>query len=354
MVRPPVTFRDTVLLFGQLRENELAEELFARVDWSGVSARQLVHAFLDRAPRAGWELAEPAGFSPADWALTLFQSPAFRDGLPGRILRHFPGKQRLLFVHIPKSAGTDFIAAMNRSFPAISNQLSDAGLVSDTQLARRLGNLARKTGDASRMFMSGHVKLDTYLDEGMFRFKDRLMAIVRDPDEICVSFANYVTSRFAACPDLSAQDTQVWASLLGLTAADIAQIEPRALALGIVTKPGLQTSNPICSLLGDGTASSVLANLQRADIEITSRARYGDWLRQVWNLKWDQRANSSRQLIGWADLAGWQQARIKAGNTEDRIVFEAVEACLNQSGAVSVSGLEVAKALRPQIELQKD
>ena len=341
MLRAPATFAQTVGLFAGLRQDETVESLFARVDWSGVSARQLVHAFLDRPPADAGEAGDAAGSGPAAAAVALFGSGAFRDGLALRILRHFADKQRLLFVHVPKAAGTDFAAVMNRTYPPVSNQLSDAELFPAPQLARRLQNFARMSGDASCVFMAGHTKLSTYLDEGYFRFTDRLVAILRDPNEICVSFANYVMKRFAACPDLSAQDTRAWARALGLTAAQIAGMEPRALGLALVTRPEMQTVNPICSLLGDGTARGTLDNLRRASIEITDTSRYEAWLRAGWGIGREGRINASPQLIGWDDLSGWQQARIAAGNEEDVVVYRAVMERLARTAALSVTGPEV-------------
>ena len=289
------------------------------------------------------EAAEPDGYDPAAAALALFHAGAFRDGLAGRILRHFPGKQRLLFVHIPKSAGTDFAATMNRVYPPVSDQLSDAELVPPAQLAQRLRHFARLAKDAACIFMAGHISLSTYLDDGYFRFGDRLFAIMRDPNEICVSFANYVVGRFASCPGpLGAGHAGVGGGA-GADGRRHRAHGPARVRAGAGHAARHADGQSICSLLGDGTARGTLDNLRRAAVEITTAAHYTAWMREAWGIERDGRINSSPQLISWEDLPAWQQARIAAGNAEDRVVFDAVVGCLARLGGRSVCGVEVSK-----------
>jgi hypothetical protein len=342
MLKAPTTFRETMLLFGRMNAQFDVPELFAQVDWSGVTRRQLTHAFLDRPPANAAEAHEEPGFNAQTAALALFAAPEFRDGIATRLLRGFPAKKRFLFVHLPKAAGTDFKAAMRQVLPCSDNALGEPELVSQLKLAERLRQFGRIIQPSDTIFMGGHISLSWFLDENLFRFGDRMATVVRHPYEICVSMANYIVHRFDLNPDLSAPDTRGWAGVLRLTREDIAKMDRQVLALALVARANIMPVNPICRLLGDGTAQGTLDTLSRAPIEITSIERYSEWLRQNWSLDRKQRGNASPQRIAWNDLSAWQKGQIIEACHEDKIVYEAVMARLSRTDALSVTGPEVA------------
>jgi hypothetical protein len=343
MLPAPASLRETILLFGHLRPALGVGNLFARVDWSGVSRRQLVHAFLDRPPATAAETLEPPGWDPAGAAMHLFTAPEFRADLARRLLQTFSDKQRLLFVHVPKAAGTDFTATMRNTLPYVGSEMNDPAHVPEDALAKRLRRLARALDRSDTIFMGGHIGLSWFLDQRLYRLQDRLVAILRHPRDICLSMANYVVHQFAEDAGLTRPDTRSWASVLGLGAGQIAALDPTRLALMVATHPGLQPVNPICSLLGDGTAAGTFATLMRAPIEITTTAQYSAWLHASWGLQRETRVNASRQVIVWDDLSPWQQSRIEAGCQQDYPVYEVVLAGLERNGTLSITGPDVAR-----------
>ena len=349
MFKTPSTFRQLVVLFGRTAPGSDARALFSQVDWTGVTKRQLVHVFLDRPPQGLAEAWQDEDFDPVEAACALFASDVFRNDLVMRLLRHFPGRKRLLFVHLPKSAGTDFQEAMSRVLPFVASTWLSTEQVESRELRHLLRGFARAVDKHDTIMVGGHVPLSWYLDEGAYRLHDRIVAILRDPHEISVSFANYVVHRFTSDGDALRVDTQGWANKLGLKAAEVRAIPPRDLALSLVTRPGFQTFNPICSLLGDGTAARTLDNLARADIELTSVAQYGAWLRKNFGLEREKRSNAAPRLIGWEDLSPWQQGQIEAGCSEDRIVYDLAMQCLDRAGTLSVTGPEVVAFAQPTI-----
>ena len=332
-------------LFEGWKPRSGAQGVFEQVNWARASRRQMIHAFLDRPPANAAEAMEDADLDRPAFALELFASAAFRNDLAIKMLHSFPGKRRLLFVHLPKSAGTDFGAAMRGVLPFVHRGFESTELSPQPRLERQLNHFARLVRTEKYIFMGGHIKLGWFLDEGIFRFNDRLVAIVRHPHEICVSFVNYIMHRFRTVPDLSAPDTRGWSQLIGMTSFDAATVDQRALALSLATKPGIQPVNPICSLLGEGTAASAFDNMARAPIELTAVDRYSAWLKESWNIDREIRTNVSDPVITWNDLSPWQQTQIEASCAEDRIVYEAVMACLERSGALSVTGPEVVDSL---------
>ncbi len=339
----PRSFRETVQMFAQLPATGDVASLFSRVDWSGADAGAVAEAMTGQ-PQA---LAPPGsedgeGVGPAT-AAALFGAPGFRSFIAWRLLRSFPEKRRLLFVHLPRSAGTDFALAMRQRFPHAGDELEDAAFLPADRFATRLRDFARAIADADTVFMGGHMPLAGLVAGGLVRPQDRLVTILRHPHEVWLSFANAVVQRFLADPGLAEPDTGAWAKMLDLKREDVAAMDPRALALAVAGRPDLHPARPICSLLGDGTARGTLGLLGEVPVEITTLGKYPAWIKREWGIVHQARVNAAPKLIGWADLPAAQQESIAASCRADALVYGAVNACLEASGAMSVSGPELAR-----------
>lgn len=344
MPAAPTNLRETVLFFARLRAGQTAADVLAQIDWTGVSRRQIVHALLDRPPANADEARSDPGFDATAAATALFHSADFRIDLAARLMRHFPARKRIFFVHIPKSAGSDFMAAIHRKMPTVSLAFSDPEVLPPPRLAKRLADFARAVGGSDSIFMGGHTNLSWYLDSGLYRFGDRLLSVLRHPYEISVSLANYIVGRFQNCPDLTDQDTRIWAETLRMSAADIAALDPKALALALVVRPGVQAVNPICTFLGSGTAQSALANIERAPVEISCLSSYTPWLKETWGIDRDRRGNASTPYICWDDLSSVQQSQVKSACEEDIVFYDAAMKAFSREGRLSVTGEEIVAA----------
>lgn len=333
----PASLRELLRVLQRYRPDEGLDALFASVDWSGASPRQLAHAFLGRPPAGA---SAPAA-DPRAEARLLFGSDEFRRDLLRRILEAFPARQRLLFVHLPKCAGTDFEAAMDQAHACLHENIRSVGRYDDEELARRLHAFMRqiqKKGDT--IFVGGHVPLPWYIDSALYRYTDRLLTIVRHPHEIAISFTNYVLLCMKGDPNFETADTRYWGSLAGLQNFDPnwPASTVRELAHRIIATDGLLPVNPMCALLGDGTADSAFRNLARVDIEITHVALYTTWLRARWGLTRTFRANAAPRILTAGDLSGAEKARIAAACTEDMRLYNAITAKLESTGELSVTG----------------
>jgi hypothetical protein len=340
MRQAPSQFRDTLRLFLRYDPEQGLDHFFGSVDWSAASPRQLAHAFLDRPPLPGAShLPDPAAE-----ARRLFESDGFRRGLLRRVLMALPGKQRLLFVHLPKCAGTDFEVAMRPAHPSLHQGLDWIGATDAAGLAERLHLFVCQAQKADTVFVGGHVPLPWYIDNNLYRFDDRLMTIVRHPHEIAVSFANYVAHCMKSDPDFKTRDVRQWGSMAGIARFNPAWTDSmvKSLAQRLVTLPGLMPVNPICALLGDGTAATSFANLGRVDMEITDVTRYGAWLKARWGIERSVRANSAPQLVASTDLSAAEKACIEAASTQDMLVYTAIMRGLDSTGGLSVSGPQIA------------
>ncbi len=338
----PSRFRETLRLLARHDPARGLDNLFGSVDWSGASSRQLAHAFLGRPPADG---AAPLS-DPRAEARRLFESDEFRRGLLRRVVTAFPGKQRLLFVHLPKCAGTDFESAMRADHASLHQSLDWAGIVDAAEIATRLHGFLRQLQKSNTIFVGGHVPLRWYIDNELYRYEDRLMTIIRHPHEIAISFANYILHCMRGDPDFRTRDVKHWGGVAGIARYDPAWPAETVKELGrrIATQPGLMPINPICALLGDGTADATFRNLARVDIEITDVTRYSAWLKTTWGIDRKVRANAAPQVVSAADLSAGDRARIEAACTEDIKVYEAIMGRLRSTVGLSVTGPELGAA----------
>jgi hypothetical protein len=328
-----------VRLFAQYQPEPGLDGLFASVDWSAASPRQLSHAFFGRPPH---DAGEAAG-DPAVVARRIFESGMFRRDLLARVVAAFPSRERILFVHLPKCAGTDFEVAMKRLHPSLYQTLDWVEGGPD-DLARQLHAFARQLPKTDMIFIGGHVPLRRIIDNGLYRFTDRLVTIVRHPREIAISFANYVVMCMRGDPQFTTFDCRTWGAAVGLDHFDLgwSEAEVKKLARRFTASPDMMPANPMCDLLGDGTAAGALANLARVDIEVTHVANYTAWLRKRWGIERTIRANSAPRVIGAGDLSPAEKAAIVESYSEDMQLYARVIATIEAGGGLSVTGPQVA------------
>jgi hypothetical protein len=338
MIAAPTNLRELVRLFAQYQPEAGLDALFASVDWTGVSPRQLAHAFFGRPPHD----AEEAAGDPAAVARRIFESGTFRRDLLRRVIAAFPSRQRILFVHLPKCAGTDFEDAMKRVHPSLYQAL-DHGDAGPDNLARQLHAFARQLPKTDTVFVGGHVPLRWYIDNEMYRFTDRLVTIVRHPREIAISFANYVVMCMRGDPRFVTFDCRMWGSAVGIDHFDLewSEAEVKKLVRRISATRGMMPPNPMCDLLGDGTAAGTFGNLARVDIEITHVANYTAWLRKRWGIERIFRANAAPRVIGAGDLTMGEKGAIAESFSEDMKLYSRVIAAIEASGELSVMGPQV-------------
>lgn len=335
--------RDVFQLLALLDRDGGAEALLDRVDWSGATPRDIYHAFFDRPPDAP-DLAIPrADYSPRSHALGALRSAEFQDRAVLRALAAFPEKRRLLFVHIPKCAGTDLKDNLSINLPWLYQEMTQQGWTGPDALLAALQAFAIRVNIADSIFVSGHIPLDWYLQHRLYRAGDRLFAVVRHPLDIMLSLANYIIRRFFERPDCGAPDTREWADMLGMARFDPATPPAglRALAGRILTEPRIVHGRYLCHFLGTGTAESARAMLARVDIELTDTAHYREWLRAAWGIDSQSRGNASPPVLRAEDLDPEQRDALWDLCAEDRALHDRITAGIARRGDGRVFGPEL-------------
>lgn len=342
-LKPPARTRDILELLRLLDVDAGLAELLERVNWSGVTPRQIYLSVLNRLPESAEMSVPPADYSPLGHAEAALLSPEFQGTILNRVLVAYPEKQRLLFVHVPKCAGTDLIENLSASRPWLYEDMAKREWTSPDALMALLKQFAIRVGAADSIFVSGHIPLRWYIDHNLYRHGDRLFTVVRQPQDVILSQVNYVFKRFFEAPRCRHPDTREWADLLGMDMfdRDMPESELRKLGFRILSHPQIVTANYLCSCLGEDTAASAIEMMARCDIEITDTAHYNDWLRQSWGIESSSHANKSVPIIRTADLDAGQRNHVAQLCREDLKLYDRITTRMAQRRDTRIFGPEL-------------
>jgi hypothetical protein len=338
----PETPRQTFDLFSLYDRSQGLYNLLRQVDFAGRSARQLGYAALDGlAPTADQVSSVWQPETARDLLNDLLLSRDFQQNILRLFLEAFPEKRRLLFVHIPKCAGSDLSHHLVGRYPSIAEQLRTLPWIEKRLLFESLSDTVRRLHFSDTIFVRGHVNLADYLEQGLARRCDRLFTILRDPVDIAISQVNYILTRLktdAAAGEFQ-QDTQQWLPLLELEGM------PGELSDEFLFRRGeralrmreIVMSNSLCHWLGGGSAATVLERLAENEVELTNTQQYARWRRERWGIDADTRQNESIKFLTRNNLKPDDLAYLQDISLEDAKLYRAVEQHLERTGACAVT-----------------
>ena len=120
MQNSPTDLRSTFELFRFYRPEIGLQQLLRNSDVSQMSPRQIYQAVHDRAPETLEEALAPPDYDPIAHFVSAVSSKEFQTEIAGRLLRAFPEKRRLFFVHIPKTAGVELANHLQSRYASIN------------------------------------------------------------------------------------------------------------------------------------------------------------------------------------------------------------------------------------------
>jgi hypothetical protein len=343
-MKAPVRARDTLQLMALYDPYGGVESLADRVSWAGVSPRQIYHAILGRLPENGAVAVAPPGYSPRAHAAEALASPEFQQAIIRRVLHAYPEKERLLFVHVPRCAGTDLIENLSERYPALHADQADPAITPPERLFEHLKHFVLAAPLVDSILVSGHLTLRWYLESDLYRFQDSLFATIRHPHDIALSQVNHALERMLADPLLEHPELASWGEALGLRTID-PEMEPAALrALGrrLLEMPGLVPTDPLCTYLGEGTADSAIELMTRCDIELVDVSQYGVWLTRRWGIDSRTRHRASPGVLRPGDLDSRLRALLEERCAEDMRLYERILAAIDRAQGGFVTGPELA------------
>ena len=202
--------------------------LLSRLAFGGERPERTHYAAFGAYPRSVEDVLRWGTYYPRDHLHELLLSDAFQTGLIPLFLRAFPEKRRLIFVHIPKCAGTDLSFHFRACHPSLDRSLTDPEWTPKSAMLRRIARVVAHVRTADSIFVHGHINLADHIAAGIIRPTDRVFTVIRDPLAAAISQINYVLTRFEE--DIVAgalrPDTAEWSRAmdLGPTPARMSEI----------------------------------------------------------------------------------------------------------------------------------
>jgi hypothetical protein len=341
----PVSQRALFDTFTMLNAEYGMYQLLRRLDLRGWTVRQAHYAaFGTIGNMQPGSYVESSSFV-RDYLNDLLFSDEFQRSLIPSLLSAYAEKGRLLFVHIPKCAGSDLSKNLRTRYSSLDQRVMDPRWTGKEELFKQLREFVKLTRFSDTIFVHGHIDLNYYLENQLARPSDRLFSIVRDPMEIPVSTVNYVMTRIRQ--DFERQrldwDTKEWFEFLGIDAMPrelsdefAAEMFRRALYNQQIVVP-----DSMCHWLGGGDAQTVLERLAEHDVEITDTARYNKWLVERWGISSSTHQNESIKFFTLASLNLEDRDYLSEISREDLKLYAALQNGLTKSGRPWVVGREL-------------
>jgi hypothetical protein len=322
--------------------------LLSRLDLDGRHPRQVHYGVFGMLPQSAVHLPPDGRYYPRDHLNELLLSDEFQTGLLPRLLQAYEDKRRLLFIHIPKCAGTDLSNKLKTRYPWVDYNIMDGDWTTKDALFRHLSRLATQTRFADSLYLCGHAGLDYYARNQLIRPTDQSFTIVRHPSDVIMSQVNYVLTRFWLDAEQQAMrpDTLEWLRLI-----DIEALPPRMTedfvhhaGMKILQNTDIVKPNSVCFWLGghNATAHEALEGLISQDVEVTDTGHYAEWLAQRWQIKSRSRDNSSMKFLTAEMLPRQYRDYVTEISREDLKLYRAVEKGITRAGALSVMGRDLA------------
>ena len=342
----PHDSRSLFELFIAYNEEKGLDDLLARIDVADLTPRQLYAAVLGRRPENLRAASIPPDYRPRDHLRGTLRSSEFQAKAIRLLLDAYPEKRRLLFVHVPKCAGTDLRIALSDRYPSIDSGLGDPEWTTQAKLFATIHRVALNVRFTDTILIHGHVRLLRAADGGLIRPHDRVMSVIRDPLEIVISQVNYIITRILQDQESGtfAPDTTGWLRHLG-EARLPSEMSPETVVQtwkSLLHNPDIVTRNTICHWLGNGDLRSFVNRVVINDVEITDTPHYSAWLRERWGIQREARANESVRFVRRDMIDAGDMDYIESLVAEDRKVYAMVSEAITQSGRTSIRGSEIS------------
>lgn len=319
-----------------------------RVAFREPDPRQIYQVVLGRLPETAAMCVVRPDYSPAAQLTNALHSAEFQNGLVTLFSNAFPEKRRRFFIHIPKCAGTDLIAYLMPRYPSIGWTLTREEWTSKEALFSRISVLVREVLVSADLFIHGHMNLQWVLNQKLLRRNDEIFTMVRDPADMVMSQVNYIITKLvesAARPG-GAFGPEIRKYLRVL---EMERFEPNpspsvllSLAKRILREPALVPHNRLCRSFGpvkgqEGpSAQAAYDTLIIANPEITDTQRYARWLQSKFGIVSKTRRNVSRAVLTRETLSADETEYVESIITEDRKIYDRIQAALATSDAPSV------------------
>lgn len=287
-----------------------------------------------------------ATYSTIDTFIAALSSLEFQQNLGAHLVRSYPEKRRLYFVHIPKTAGVDLATHLISRFPSLSTTLLDQTLTpAPEQLFLAIKHIVLEMAHSDTVFITGHTPLGTYQswNGNGIRFLDDIFTVVRQPLDQILSQVNYTLTRIFSdeCPVMA--DTAGWRKEFEVF--DVGHSPSREavlqLARRILRHQGVVVPNVICEFLGGGSYEQSLAQTVAHDLEVIELNHLDSWSENKWNIMNRSRLNTSKKFVSADDFSADDMEYAHSIIQDDLRYYGLVMKAYERHGGTAVKGIQL-------------
>lgn len=350
---PPWTSRELFERISLFEGSGNIESIFSNIDWSSVRPVHLYLCLLGRLPEC-LEVSIPgASYSPSSHFFDILNSDEFQRAIVAGILRAFPEKRRLIFVHVPKCAGSDLLWILSNRFPWIIDSISYPEWTGKDVLFESLRNILRKITASSAITVGGHGPLQSIMSSNIYRGGDDIFTILRNPVERALSSANYSFSLIMDEANSARPDYREWVSIVGSDRVDkLRKLKvsgknskylagARDLARELLYSGSVVAPNTMCNFVGRGDAASAIELMALTNIEVTVVTQYERWLLDRWGFDRSIRVNESIKVLRVDNISRRDLEYIESISVEDMRLYRRVSTVIDNCGNSSIRGLDL-------------
>ena len=342
----PTDVRATLELFKFYRPEVGLHRLLENAGIVSMPQRQIYQAVHNRPPDSYEALLRQNTTSDIRTFIAALSSVEFQENLIAHLLRSFPEKRRLFFVHIPKTAGVDLATHLISRYPSVSTTLLNRDLTPrPDQLFLAIKHVVLEMTCSDTIFVSGHTHLGTYQRwcENGIRFQDRVFTVVREPLQQILSQLNYTLTRIFSDEAPAPSDTAGWRREFHVENLGLRHSRDQVLHLArqILRHPGVVVPNVVCSYLGGGSYKQALLQTAAHDLEVIELKQLDAWTKQQWDTGSGTKLNSSEKFVTLQDLSRDDLDYAHSIVQEDTQYHQDVLAAYERHGGTSVRGGQI-------------
>jgi hypothetical protein len=344
----PRTMRELLQLFALYDAEKGLPALLDRLDYSDVRPHQIYQLVHGRNPESLDLVVRRGGYDAREHLTAALYSVEFQENILRNILLTFTEKQRDVFIHVPKCAGTDLVLNLGPRRLLLPRMIEIESWIDKTELFLALHDLMQAMPYYDRLFVYGHISLSYYIDTVGVRAGDEIFSVIRNPFELMLSQANYAVTRMRQDPLGEAPDTREFMNILGIERLpDPVSIgEMRELVRRSLSHPEIAQPNRACFYLGGEEKAQyepAMTNVVMHNVELTTTEHYRDWLQSRWSISTESRHNKSDHWLTPEDVTGDLADMLRQRTAEDCKFFGVVSRVLEQSGRTSIRGADLAE-----------
>jgi len=349
LLPPPSDPRQLFDWLGLYDEQGGLAQLLSRLEFTNENPERIHYGVFGTHPNSVDTALRWGTYYPRDHLRDLLLSEAFQAGLIPLFLRAFPEKRRLIFVHIPKCAGTDLTFHFRARHASLDRSLTDSEWTDKPAMFRRIARVVAHLRASDSVFVHGHINLADHVAAEVIRPTDRVFTVIRDPLAAAISQINYILTRFDE--DIAARqlrpDTREWSRIMNLgdVPEQMSDDFVKRVTRAALRNRNLTVPNSLCLWLGGDGAQGVVERLAAYDVEVTDVDRYNGWLRAAWRIEATTRWNESKKFITLQGLTADDVAHLNDITREDQRLYRIVERGLTASGKQSLAGKDLHATL---------